>query len=311
MNFIFASKLKKENEELNKTISKMTHDFNNEKMKTVGYNEIIEENKQKELFNLMDIRALYLRNLEANNFLNIKNKYILNKKQLIRDTLEGFGELNEHLEEILNFFNEVISAMTENSAAITQTANNVENVKSNQSELKNITLNGKNSVSDLEESIKNIKDQSSKISEFVEIIKNISSQTNLLAMNASIEAAHAGEYGKGFTVVANEIRKLSEETNLNIKNITKNAKEIVKNIKNCSEKSKSSKNNFIDISNKTNNILEAVIEISAASREQSASTAQITNNLGGDEGIIQKFSSIKELFLMVVECFKTLFDDLK
>ena len=64
-------------------------------------------------------------------------------------------------------------------------------------------------------------DISNKINEIIDIVKSIAKQTNLLALNAAIESARAGEFGKGFSVVAGEIRKLSEQTKESIFNVTK------------------------------------------------------------------------------------------
>lgn len=64
-------------------------------------------------------------------------------------------------------------------------------------------------------------DISNKINEIIDIVKSIAEQTNLLALNAAIESARAGEFGKGFSVVAGEIRKLSEQTKESIFNVTK------------------------------------------------------------------------------------------
>ena len=64
-----------------------------------------------------------------------------------------------------------------------------------------------------------VKESSVKVSAFVDAVNQIAAQTGLLAMNASIEAAHAGTLGKGFSVIAQEIRKLSEETSKNAQKV--------------------------------------------------------------------------------------------
>jgi twitching motility protein PilJ len=131
--------------------------------------------------------------------------------------------------------------------------------------------------------------RSSEISEIIDLIDEIAAQTNLLALNAAIEAAHAGEAGVGFSVVAEEIRKLAERS----ARATKDVGGIIKAIQNETQEALSAMSNGLDqvrdgsglseharqvlheISETVKQSSELIEEISAASEEQ----ARVTRNL--------------------------------
>ena len=192
------------------------------------------------------------------------------------------------------------SDITESSAAIEQMIGNIhsvtdstEKMSSSFSDLERLIKEGAENVKACSDVIKQVEEKSLVLADANNTIKSISSQTNLLAMNAMIESAHAGEAGKGFAVVADEIRKLAENSSTQAKAIEENIKDITDLISEGGRLSDLSQSSFENIDNQVNVVDPLVSQISNAMEEQTSGSSQILEALGNmkDESVLVDDSS--------------------
>jgi len=131
--------------------------------------------------------------------------------------------------------------------------------------------------------IRSLANEANEIKNILGIIKDIADQTNLLALNAAIEAARAGEHGRGFAVVADEVRKLAENTQKNISEIDATVMVVVRNVQDISEDMNKNSDNIQHLEDKTDEMLKILEDSKSASlvtKEASIGSSQKTVLIG-------------------------------
>lgn len=185
----------------------------------------------------------------------------------VEELLQTIYKINDNMERQASAVEETSASIEEMISNITSVAKSVNKADSFSKKLLDDARGGGDTVDEVIEAIRGIEESSDQIKEIINVIQGIAEQTNLLAMNAAIEAAHAGEQGKGFSVVADEIRSLAEHTAENTKSITTIIKGITKRVEKTvglATESGKSLENILDMSGNTARV---VSEINTANSE--------------------------------------------
>ncbi|MHC6204436.1 methyl-accepting chemotaxis protein [Breznakiellaceae bacterium SP9] len=178
----------------------------------------------------------------------------------------------EHQTESVAQSSSAIEEMLANIQSVTQTLiNNGKNVK----ELGSASEIGRSGLQEVATNIQEISRESEGLLEINAVMENIASQTNLLSMNAAIEAAHAGEAGKGFAVVADEIRKLAESSGEQSKTISSVLKKIKESIDKISKSTDNVLTKFEAIDSSVKTVSDKEDEVRNAMEEQNEGSKQV------------------------------------
>jgi methyl-accepting chemotaxis protein len=219
---------------------------------------------------------------------NVENSLVQIKKQeesvsttvtITEKTTQNIESLDRNIEHQDQTIQQGSTAIEEMIAQIKTVSKSTEEAEDLMTILNTSSSKGRNNLQNVSNQVKDIEEQSKDLKKANDLIAGIAAQTNLLSMNASIEAAHAGDAGRGFAVVADEIRKLAEQSTLQSSQVKQTISNISNSIQNVVSDSNTSNHSFEEIMENMKKMGEITVEIKSSMQEQVAGSTQVLQTL--------------------------------
>jgi len=181
----------------------------------------------------------------------------------------------EMIESQASMVEESSAATTQIMASLSNMSKSVSGNKDAALRLESVARDGSEIIEETGNIIRRVSSHVNTIQEMADVIKGVADQTNLLAMNAAIEAAHAGDAGRGFSVVADEIRKLAEKTSENSRIISENLRSIINDINSATDSSNQTVQSFEQIDGEIQGVISRTAEVASSIEELSQGSGQV------------------------------------